>query len=260
MCVLSRSIDLNVDAGESFGRWKLVDEDKLFPYVTSVNIACGFHAGDPLNIWKTVKTAKKHGNAIGAHPGFPDLIGFGRRPIEVDVTELKAYIIYQLGALNAFLRVEGLAMQHVKPHGALYNMAWVRDDYAEAIVEAIIEYDKNLILVAPYKSRMAVKAEEHGLKVGFEAFIDRAYTREGRLVPRSKPGAVIRDVDKAVEQALMIIDKGIVKTIDGSEVDVRAHTLCIHGDTPNAVEFVRTINYRLRELGVEIKPLGEILH
>ncbi len=254
-----RVIDLNVDAGESYGRWRLVDEEELFPYITSVNIACGFHAGDPFNIWRTVKIAKKLGKAVGAHPGFPDLMGFGRRSMEVENNELYTYIIYQLGALDAFLHVENLVMQHVKPHGALYNMALVREDYAETIVEAIKSYNENLILVAPYGSMMALKAEERGLRVAYEAFIDRAYKSDGRLVPRSKPGAIIKDVEQAVKQALMIIDKGVVKSIDGYEVEVKAHTLCIHGDTPNAIEFVRRVYEKLREVGVELKPLGEIV-
>ncbi len=254
-----RTIDLNVDAGESYGRWSLVNEEKLFPYVTSVNIACGFHAGDPFNIWRTIKIAKKLGKAVGAHPGFPDLMGFGRRPMEIKNDELYTYIIYQLGALDAFLRIENLVMQHVKPHGALYNMAWTRGDYAETIVKAIKAYNEKLILVAPYGSMMVLKAEEYGLRVAYEAFIDRAYERNGRLVPRGKPGAVIKDVEKAVEQALMIIDKGIVKSIDGYEVEIKAHTLCIHGDTPDAIEFARRVNEKLREVGIELKPLGEIL-
>lgn len=257
---MSRVIDLNADAGESFGRWSLVDENELFKYVTSVNIACGFHAGDPLSIWKSVKTAKKYGVGVGAHPGFPDLMGFGRREMEIGFEELTSYVVYQIGAIDAFLKVEGLVMQHVKPHGALYNMAWIRGDYAEAFVKAIATYNDELIVVSPYGSKTVVKAEEYGLKTAYEAFIDRAYLRDGRLAPRGTPGAVYHSVDKIIEQTLSIIDKGVVKTIDGDEVEVKANTLCIHSDTPNALDLARVINEKLRELGVVLKPMGAFIH
>lgn len=252
---MSRVIDLNTDAGESYGRWSIVDENELFKYVSSVNIACGFHAGDPLNIWKSVRIAKKYGLGIGAHPGFPDLIGFGRREIEVGFEELVSYIVYQLGALDAFLRVEKIDMQHVKPHGALYNMAWIRDDYAEAIVKAIALYNDELILVSPYGSKTMVKAEEYGLKTAYEAFIDRAYLKNGRLAPRTMPGSVYTDLGKIIEQALLIIDKNIVKTIDGEFIEIRAHTLCIHSDTPGAINIARVVYEKLRENGIELKPM-----
>jgi UPF0271 protein len=256
---LVRKIDLNTDAGESFGRWRLVDESELFKYVSSANIACGFHAGDPASIWGSVRTAKSLGVAVGAHPGFPDLMGFGRREMIVDLVELEAYVIYQLGALEAFLRVEGVRMQHVKPHGALYNMAWVREDYARAIVEAVASYDRGLIIVAPYGSQVVRVAEEQGLKTAYEAFIDRGYLPDGRLAPRGAPGALISSVSEAVERALSIIDKGVVRAVDGSLVEVRAHTLCIHGDSPKAVEFARSVNSMLKEFGVEIKPISEVV-
>lgn len=254
-----RKIDLNTDAGESFGRWRLVDEGELFRYVSSVNIACGFHAGDPSSIWGSVKTAKSLGVAVGAHPGFPDLIGFGRREMMVDLEDLKAYVIYQLGALEAFTHIEGIKLQHVKVHGALYNMAWVREDYARAIVEAVASYDKRLLMVAPYGSQTARVAEELGLKVAYEAFIDRGYMPDGRLAPRGTPGALISDVSKAVERALSIIDKGVIQAVDGSLVEVRAHTLCIHGDSPKAIEFAKSVNTKLKELGVDIKPMSEVV-
>lgn len=254
-----RKIDLNTDAGESFGRWRLVDENELFKYVSSANIACGFHAGDPSSIWGSIKTAKSLNVAVGAHPGFPDLMGFGRREMIIDLSDLKAYIIYQLGALEAFTRVEGVKLQHVKAHGALYNMAWVREDYARAIAEAVASYDKKLIVVAPYNSQVARVAEELGLKVAYEAFIDRGYTPDGRLAPRGTPGALISDVSKAVDRALSIIDKGILQAVDGSLIEVRAHTLCIHSDSPKAVEFAKSVNVKLKEFGVEIKPMSEVV-
>ena len=259
MLLLVKKIDLNTDAGESFGRWRLVDESELFKYVSSANIACGFHAGDPSSIWGSIKTAKSLGVAVGAHPGFPDLMGFGRREMFVDLGDLKAYVIYQLGALEAFTRVEGVKLQHVKAHGALYNMAWVREDYARAIVEAVASYSKELIVVAPYNSQVVKAAEEAGLRVAYEAFIDRGYMPDGRLAPRGAPGALISDVNKAVERALSIIDKGVLQAVDGTLIEVRAHTLCIHGDSPKAIEFAKTVNAKLRELGVEIKPMSEVV-
>lgn len=257
--ILAKVVDLNTDAGESYGRWVLVDENQLFRYVTSANIACGFHAGDPTNIWKSIKLSKSLGVAIGAHPGFPDLMGFGRREMLVATDELKSYVIYQLGALEAFLRVEGLKMQHVKAHGALYNMAWVREDYARALAEAVHSYDSKLVVVAPYGSAMAKVAEEIGLKVAYEAFIDRGYTSDGRLAPRSAPGALITDIDKILERVVSIVDRNTVTSIDAKVVEVRAHTLCIHGDSPGAIDIARAVNQKLRELGVELKPIATIV-
>jgi len=256
---VAKRIDLNTDSGESYGRWRLGNEEELFKYVTSANIACGFHAGDPLTIWRTVRLAKRMNVAVGAHPGFPDLMGFGRREMQVELEELKSYIVYQLGALGGFLRVEGLPMQHVKVHGALYNMAWVRRDYARAIAEAVAEFDRNLILVAPYGSEMARAGEELGLRVAWEAFIDRGYTSDGRLAPRGAPGAIITDVEEAVKRAVAIVDRGEITSVDGRVIEVRAHTLCIHGDTPNAVGLARAVRKRLEELGVEVVAMSRIV-
>lgn len=252
-------VDLNTDAGESYGRWVLVNEEYLFRYVTSANIACGFHAGDPVSIWKSIKLAKSLGVSVGAHPGFPDLMGFGRREMLVSTEELKSYVLYQLGALEAFLRVEGMRMQHVKAHGALYNMAWVREDYARALAEVIHSYDPKLVLVAPHGSAMAKAAEELGLKVAYEAFIDRGYTSNGRLAPRSTPGALITDIRKILERVVSIVDRGVVVSVDGKPIEIRAHTLCIHGDSPEAIEIAKAVNQRLRELGVELRPIAEIV-
>lgn len=256
---MTKMIDLNTDAGESYGRWKLANEQELFKYVSSANIACGFHAGDPQSIWHSLRNAKSLGVAVGAHPGFPDLMGFGRREMEVSLEELKAYVIYQLGALEAFAKVEGIELQHVKAHGALYNMAWVRADYADAIAKAVASFDSNLIIVAPYGSQMAKKAEEIGLRVAYEAFIDRGYMPDGRLAPRNHPRAVISDPNIAVKRALKIIDDGLVEAIDGSLIEIKAHTLCIHGDSPNAVELAKIVNKKLKEAGIEIRPMAELI-
>ncbi|MDW8011254.1 MAG: 5-oxoprolinase subunit PxpA, partial [Sulfolobales archaeon] len=216
-------------------------------------------AGDPVSIWRSIKLARSLGVSIGAHPGFPDLMGFGRREISVTTDELKSYVIYQLGALNAFLKVEGMRMQHVKAHGALYNMAWVREEYARALAEAVHSYDSRLVLVAPYGSAMARAAEELGLRVAFEAFIDRGYTSDGRLAPRGVPGALITDIEKILERVVSIVDKDAVTTVDGRTIEVRAHTLCIHGDSPGAIEIARAVNQKLREAGVVLKPIAELV-
>ncbi|MEM2307609.1 MAG: 5-oxoprolinase subunit PxpA [Sulfolobales archaeon] len=252
-------VDLNTDAGESYGRWVLVDEDQLFRYVTSANIACGFHAGDPVSIWKSIRLAKSLGVSVGAHPGFPDLMGFGRREMVLSTEELKSYMLYQLGALDAFLKVEGMRMQHVKAHGALYNMAWVREDYARALSEAVYSYNPRLVLVAPYGSASARVAEELGIRVAYEAFIDRGYTSDGRLAPRGTAGALITNIEKILERVVSIVDKGVVVSVDGKPVEVRAHTLCIHGDSPGAIEIARAVNQKLRELGIGLRPIAEIV-
>jgi len=252
-------VDLNADSGESFGRWRLGSDEELFRYVTSANIACGFHAGDPVVMRRTVRLAKEMGVAIGAHPGFPDLMGFGRRAMEVSVEELENYVLYQIGALHAIARAEGLELQHVKPHGALYNMAWARRDYAEAIVRAIKLFSPRLILVAPYGSEMHRVAEEAGIPVAFEAFADRNYRSDGRLVPRTHPQALVKSVDEAVERALRMVSEGRVRTIDGRDIDIVVHTICIHGDSPHAVELAKRLRQRFEEAGIRVAPLREFV-
>ena len=252
---MAKYVDLNVDSGESFGRYKLGRDEELFKYVTSANIACGFHAGDPSVMRHTVRLAKENNVMVGAHPGFPDLMGFGRRAMEIKQSDLENYILYQIGALYAFVKAEGLELQHVKPHGALYNMAWNRRDYAEAIVNAIKLFDPKLILVAPYGSEMHKVAEEQGVKVGFEFFADRNYLSNGRLVPRSKPNALVLDIDEAIERVIRAVSEGKVKTVEGKDIDIVAHTVCIHGDSPHAVELASKLRARLEEVGILVKPL-----
>ncbi len=252
-------VDLNSDSGESFGRWRLGKEEELFNYITSASIACGFHAGDPVVMRRTVRLAKEKGVAIGAHPGFPDLMGFGRRAMEVSAEELENYVLYQIGALYSIARAEGIELQHVKPHGAMYNMAWVRRDYAEAIVKAIKSFDPNLILVAPYGSEMHRVAEEHGIAVAFEAFADRNYRSDGRLVPRSHPEALVKSVEEAVERAVRMVSEGKVRTIDGKEIEIKVHTICIHGDSPHAVEMAKKLRERFEEVGIRVAPLREFV-
>ncbi len=252
-------VDMNVDSGESFGRYKLGLDEEVFKYVTSANVACGFHAGDPNVMRRTVRLAKELGVAVGAHPGFPDLMGFGRRRMEVRSDELRNYVLYQVGALHAFTKAEGIELQHVKPHGALYNMAWDRRDYAEAIVLAIKEFNPNLILVAPQNSLMREVGEGEGIKVAYEFFADRNYLSNGRLVPRSHPKALVTNPKEVVERVIKAVDEGRVVSIDGEVIEVEVHTICVHGDSPGAVELAKAVREGLEGVGIRVAPLREFL-
>jgi UPF0271 protein len=246
--------------GESFGRYTLGRDVDVISHITSANVACGWHAGDPLVMGHTVEMAVKHGVCVGAHPGYPDLIGFGRRWMDCTVSEIRHYIIYQLGALQGFCRVHGTRLSHVKPHGALYLTAVEKEDVAKAIVEAIAGYDSELIYVAlagAKGERMARIGEAAGLKVVHEAFPDRAYTAEGNLVSRKLPGAVIKDPEIVSERALLMATEGKVIALDGTSVVLEPQTLCVHGDTPTAVELVKSIRRTLESEGVVIKAMGE---
>jgi UPF0271 protein len=255
-------IDMNCDMGESFGAYKLGLDEEVIKYITSANIACGYHAGDPFVMEQTISLAKNHGVSVGAHPGFPDLMGFGRRNIDATLDEIKGYVIYQIGALQAFAKAQGLKVEHVKPHGALYLMAVEDEKISEAIVEAIASLDKDLIFVAlaGSKGEMMTKIGERiGLRVAYEAFPDRAYTPEGTLVSRRQPGAVIKDPDVVAQRALMMAKEGKVVAIDGTDIPFRPETLCVHGDTPGAVNLVRKIRETLMASGVEVLPLSRFI-
>lgn len=249
-------IDLNCDMGESFGTYRLGHDEELMPFVTSINVACGFHASDPANMLHTVRLAKRYGVAVGAHPSLPDLVGFGRRFMGASPAEIKADTIYQIGALWAFCRAEGVALQHVKPHGALYNMAAADMAVAVALAEAIQAVDAGLVMVCLGKSAMVEAARKVGTRYVEEAFADRAYTKEGALVPRSEPGAVIHDAGEVAERVLSIVKHGRVTSIDGVDVPISVQTVCVHGDTPGAVEMTKRITERLREEGVTVEPFG----
>lgn len=251
-------IDLNCDLGESFGRYRLGDDERLLPWITSANIACGYHAGDPEVMGRTVALAKSAGVAIGAHPSLPDLVGFGRRKINVTASEAYHMIVYQIGALKAFAEVHQVPLQHVKPHGALYHMAAQNESIALAVTRAICDVDKNLILFALAGSRLVEIGRKHGLLVAEEVFADRTYQQDGSLTPRHHPAAVITDLAKAVEQVLTMVTEGMVVTLDGSKRPIHADTLCLHGDHPEAVTFVKALRQRLQAAGIEIKPVGEI--
>ena len=253
-------VDLNSDLGESFGAYTIGLDEQVIAHISSANIACGYHAGDPLVMDKTVAAAKAAGIAIGAHPGYPDLIGFGRRNMTCSPAEVKAYVKYQLGALMAFAAAHGMKMQHCKPHGALYNMAGKDAALARAIAEAIAEVDSSIILLALAGSQMIKAGEEAGLRVASEVFADRAYQADGSLVPRKQPGAVIHDTDEAIARTIRMVKEGKVTAITGEDVPLKADSICVHGDNPSAVEFVRNIRARLEAEGVTIAPLSIILY
>ena len=254
---MTARIDFNCDMGESFGSYKLGQDEEVIKYITSANVACGFHAGDPQWMRHTVKLAEEHGVAVGAHPSFPDLQGFGRRNMLLTSAEAKDDVMYQIGALKAFTRDHRL--QHVKPHGAMYNMAVDGGDLAKAINEAVLEIDPGMVLIVLAGSPWAGVAREMGLRVATEAFADRALNPDGTLVSRSKPGSVIHDLDEVVERSLKMVTEGRATAITGEEVEVQADTLCLHGDTPGAVEMARAVRNGLRDAGVEIVRLNEMV-
>lgn len=246
-------IDLNADAGESFGGWKLGHDEELFGLLTSVNLACGFHAGDPPTMRRAVNLAKERGVSVGAHPGFPDMLGFGRRDLEASPDEVYADVLYQIGALSAFLKVQNLALHHVKAHGALYNRAARDGETAKAIARAVHDYGESLPVVALPGSALEAQSLASGLRVVREAFPERGYTADGRLAPRGTPGATIHDPAEAARRALKMVLEGRVTATDGREVALRAETLCVHGDNPNAPEIARHIRAALEAEGITIK-------
>lgn len=256
---MKRVVDLNSDIGESFGAYVMGMDSEVIKHVTSVNVACGWHAGDPLIMENTVKEAVKNGVAIGAHPGYPDLMGFGRRNMDVSPAEARAYMIYQLGALNAFAAAHGQKIQHLKLHGAFYNTASVKPELAEAVVNGVLDVDPEIILMVLSGSYIAKLAEEKGLRVAQEVFADRAYNADGTLVSRKLPGAVIHDKDLAIQRIKKMVTEGKVTAHDGTEIDIVADSICVHGDNPEAVNFVKFIRESLIADGIEVKALRDFL-
>ena len=252
-------VDLNSDLGESFGRYTLGMDDKIIPLITSANVACGYHASDPVVMEKTVSMAREAGIRVGAHPGFPDLMGFGRRNMAVSPAEAKAYVMYQLGALEGFCRAKGVKLQHVKPHGALYNMAAKDYELSRAICEAIYEFDKNLIVLALSGGELARAAKDMGLRTALEVFADRAYEEDGTLVNRRKDGAMITDEDEAIARVVRMVNEKKVTAITGKDIPIQADSVCVHGDGAKALAFVERIRKALTEEGVEICSLDEIV-
>lgn len=248
-------IDLNSDLGESFGAYKIGNDENIIPLITSANIACGYHAGDSLVMDKTLLLCKENGTSIGAHPGFPDLMGFGRRQLNASPKEVEAYVTYQIGALDAFCRKYGLRMNHVKPHGALYNMAVKNEDYAIAIVNAVKNFDSSIKLLAPFGSQMIIQAEKQGLDFACEIFADRAYESDGSLVARTKEGAMITDENEAVERVLTMITDGSVKAINGDIISIKADSVCVHGDGAKALAFVEKLRTAFAENGIYVEAM-----
>jgi UPF0271 protein len=249
-------LDLNSDLGEGYGHWALGDDAALLEVVTSANVACGFHAGDPATIDRTVRTAVERGVAIGAQVSYPDLVGFGRREIDVAPDDLTADVLYQLGALEAFTRAAGSRVRYVKPHGALYNRIARDSVQAAAVIEAIRRYDPALPLLTLPRSAAMAAAREAGIPAVGEGFADRAYTAEGRLVSRREPGAVLHDPDQVAARAVIMATEHRVETAEGEQVAVEARSLCVHGDTPGAVDLARAVRTALEEAGVTLEPFA----
>jgi 5-oxoprolinase (ATP-hydrolysing) subunit A len=249
-------LDLNSDLGEGYGHWALGDDAALLEVVTSANVACGFHAGDPATIDRTVRTATEHGVAIGAQVSYPDLVGFGRREIDEAPDDLTADVLYQIGALEAFARAAGSRVRYVKPHGALYNRIARDPVQAAAVVEAIRRYDPALPLLTLPGSAAMRAAEEAGIPAVAEGFADRAYTAEGRLVSRREPGAVLHDPRQVATRAVVMATEGRVETVDGGQVAVQVRSLCVHGDTLGAVELAKAVRAALDEAGLPLEAFA----
>ena len=251
-------IDLNCDMGESFGAWNMGADAAVLQYVSSANVACGFHAGDPLIMRRTVADALARGVAVGAHPAFQDLHGFGRRAMQVAPEEAYALVLYQVGALSGFCRASGGQLSHVKPHGALYNTAAKDALLADAIARAVRDFDPRLILFGLAGSELVRAGRKLGLATANEVFADRTYQADGTLTPRNRPGAMIRDVSAALAQVERIICHSRVLALDGTEVAIEADTVCIHGDEPDAVQFARELRALLGQLGIAVRAPARI--
>lgn len=256
---MKKIVDLNSDIGEGFGNYSLGLDEEVIKHVTSVNIACGWHAGDPIIMENTVREAIKNGVAIGAHPGYPDLLGFGRRSMDITPKEARAYMLYQLGALNAFATAHGAKVQHVKLHGAFYNTVSINPKLAEEVINGILDVDKNIILLALSGSYIAKRGKERGLRVAQEVFADRAYNADGTLVSRRLPGAVIHDSKLAISRIKKMVIEGKIDTIDHKEIPIVADSICVHGDNPEAVKFVEEIRDSLVNDGIDVKNLNEFI-
>jgi UPF0271 protein len=248
---MSRWIDLNSDGGEGYGVYTIGADAELLGIISSINVACGYHAGDPLVIRRTIRAAVAAGVAVGAHPGFPDLQGFGRRNMHIGPTELAAMLIYQIGAVAALATAEGTSLRHVKAHGALYNMAVSDAGLAGAIAEAAAAFP-DLALFAPVHSAMAAAAAERSVSVIYEAFLDRGYRRDGTLAPRSEPGALVTDPEQVAARAVQFASDGTVTTVDGARLTVRPQTLCIHSDTPGAPRLAAAARAALEGAGLAV--------
>ena len=250
-------IDINCDMGESFGAYKLGRDAEVMDYISSANIACGWHAGDPLVMDLTVRLAKEKGVAVGAHPGYPDLMGFGRRRMDLTPAEIESYILYQTGALFAFAKSYGLPLRHVKAHGALGNVAFVDLEVSKNIARAAARFNKDVIFVALAGSVMVQAAREVGVRYVEEVYADRVYNPDGTLQSRKIAGSVIHDPEKAARQALTMVREGYVTAHEGTKVSIKPETLCVHGDTPSAIAILQKIREELKKAAIDIKPMGQ---
>ncbi|AUW63993.1 MULTISPECIES: 5-oxoprolinase subunit PxpA [Staphylococcus] len=248
-------VDLNCDLGEAFGNYSFGGDKDIIPLITSANIACGFHAGDENVMNQTVNLAKENHVSIGAHPGFPDLKGFGRRKMDISPTEVYNLIVYQLGALEGFCKVHQTRINHVKPHGALYNMGAKNKAIAKAIAKAVYDFDSTIVLVGLSNSLLISEAQAIGLKTASEVFADRRYEDNGQLVSRKEPDAVITDSDEALKQVLKMVTENKVISRNGKEIDLETDTICVHGDGKHALEFVEQIRKKLTKEGIDIQSL-----
>ncbi len=256
---MSMAVDLNSDVGESFGAWTLGDDAHVLDHITSANVACGFHAGDPQVMLATVRAARDRGIAVGAHPGYPDLVGFGRRAMACTSDEVYAFCLYQIGALAALCRAEGVPLCHVKAHGALYNQSARDPDLACALARATRDAAPSLILLGLPRSQHEIAARETGVPFAAEAFADRAYQADGSLVARTLEGSVLHDPEVIATRVIRMVTEGIVETAQGEVVTIRADSICVHGDNSAACRILETIRRALDEAGVHISPLREVL-
>ena len=252
-------VDLNSDLGESFGHYEIGCDSEIIKTVSSVNIACGMHAGDPMVMDHTVKMCKECGTAVGAHPGFPDLQGFGRRQMYMNKGELRNYIIYQLGALSAFARKNGTKIQHVKPHGALNNMMPYNEQYSREICEAILAVNPDIILVAPTNTMTLEMARDMGLRTISEVFADRAYQDDGYLLSRARPEALLTDEDDAIARVIRMVKKGIVTSVTGKDIKIEAESVCVHSDSPIALNYALKVKNALENAGITICNMEQLL-
>ncbi|MGI8314800.1 LamB/YcsF family protein [Halobacillus mangrovi] len=252
-------VDLNCDMGESFGSYKIGRDEEILKYVTSANIACGFHAGDPSTMKRTVNMAIENNVGIGAHPGLQDLVGFGRRPMDISPEEAYDLVIYQIGALEGFVKAEGGALQHVKPHGALFNMAAKQKELADAIAKAVKDINPELVLFGLANSELVKAGKEAGLRTASEVFSDRTYQKDGSLTSRREANALITDHEQAVSQVIRMIKEEKVLTLQDVDIDIEAQTICIHGDGEHAVDFASYITNALNEADIQLDKIGNFL-
>lgn len=250
-----RIIDLNCDLGEGFGQYSLGRDQEIMKYISSANIACGFHAGDPSTMNKTVKLALENNVSIGAHPGLPDLQGFGRRSMAITPMEAYEMVLYQTGALNAIVTANGGTLRHIKPHGALYNMAAANRQLAEAITEAVYDLNPDIILFGLAGSELIQAGRKIGLKTANEVFADRTYQSDGSLTSRLEPNALILDEKKAIFQTVRMVEEGKVQSVHGVDIEIQADTICLHGDAPNALDFAQEINEAFAKKNIRVQAI-----